>query len=145
MRRGVLSNDDFLARAPHRYWTYSLWLIAGLTLVALIAYNVFFVQLNVTHVFIVVLFALLSSVALSLTLKHVLASEQPRLMRAFFIFSNIRLLAAIFLIVGYALLSQQRGKELLPFVITLSVYFILQDVLDTLFVVRLRNKVEQEK
>ena len=139
MRRGVLSNDDFLARAPHRYWTYSLWLIAGLTLVALIAYNVFFVQLNVTHVFIVVLFALLSSVVLSLTLKHVLASEQPRLMRAFFIFSNIRL------IVGYALLSQQKGKELLPFVIILSVYFILQDVLDTLFVVRLRNKVEQEK
>ena len=145
MRRGVLSNDDFLARAPHRYWTYSLWLIAGFTLVALIAYNVFFVQLNVTHICIVVLFSQISSMSLSMTLKHVLASEQPRLMRAFFIFSNIRLLAAIFLIVGYALLSQQRGKELLPFVITLSVYFILQDVLDTLFVVRLRNKVEQEK
>ncbi len=145
MRGGVLSTDDFLARAPHRYWTYSLWLVAGLTLLALLAYNAVFVQLDVTHVFIVVLFSLLSSVALSLTLKSVIASAQPRLMKAFFVFSNIRLLAAAALILGYAYCNGSYGKDLLPFVIVFSVYFFLQEVFDTLFVLRLRKKVEQEK
>ena len=145
MRGGVLSNGDFKVRAPHRYWTYSLWLIAGLTLLALVAYNVALVQIDVTQVVIAVIFALLSSVCLSLILKRVIASAPDRLMRAFFLFSNARLLAAFILIVGYAVLSQQSGKGLLPFVILLAVYFILQDVLDTLFVVRLRKNIEQEK
>ena len=144
MRGGVLSNDDFLVRAPHKYWTFSLWLIAGITLLALVAHNVVLIQLNVTHLFIDVLFTILSSAALSVTLKHVLASAIPQLMKAFLIFSNVRLVAALVLIVGFALLSHLHGRELLPFVILFSVYFILQDVLDALFMLRLRKLIRQE-
>lgn len=143
MRRGALKEEPPSARVAHRYWTYSLWLVAGVTLLALLAHNVVLFQLDVMHVFISVLFALLSSVALLMVLKSVLGSKSPRLMKAFFIFSNVKLLAAILLIVGYAWVSHLSGKELLPFVIVLSVYFILQDVLDTLFVVKLHKSMEQ--
>ena len=145
MRRGALKKDDLADRIAHRYWTYSLWLVAGVTLLALLAHNIVLFRLDVMHVFISVLFALFSSVALLSVLKSVLSSAHPRLMKAFFIFSNIRLVAALILIVGYAWLSHHGGKELLPFVVVLSVYFILQDVLDTLFVVRLRKTIEQDK
>ena len=143
MRSGALKVETPSARVAHRYWTYSLWLVAGVTLLALLAHNVVLFQLDVMHVFISVLFALLSSVALLMVLKSVLGSKSPRLMKAFFVFSNVRLLAAILLIVGYAWVSHLSGKELLPFVIVLSVYFILQDVLDTLFVVKLHKSMEQ--
>ena len=143
MRRGALNAGNPTASITHRYWTYSLWLVAGVTLLALLAHNVGLFQLDVTHIFISVLFALSSSVALLLVLRSILVSKHPRLMKSFFIFSNIRLLAALLLIVGYAKFSHFGGRELLPFVIVLSVYFILQDVLDTLFVMRLRKSTGQ--
>ena len=81
--RGALKEETPSARVAHRYWTYSLWLVAGVTLLALLAYNVVLFQLDVMHVFISVLFALLSSVALLMVLKSVLGSKSPRLMKAF--------------------------------------------------------------
>ena len=144
MRRGALKVGSPIASITHRYWTYSLWLVAGVSLLALLAHNVVLFQLDVTHIFISVLFALSSSVALLLVLRSVLVSKHPRLMKSFFIFSNIRLVAALLLIMGYARFSHLGGKDLLPFVIVLSVYFILQDVLDTLFVVRLRKTTGQD-
>ena len=77
MRRGALKKDDLADRIAHRYWTYSLWLVAGVTLLALLAHNIVLFRLDVMHVFISVLFALFSSVALLSVLKSVLSSAHP--------------------------------------------------------------------
>ena len=64
-------------------------------------------------------------------------------MGQFLIYGVVRLLVALALIVVYMLVSGLRGRLLLPFVGLLSLYFIVIDVLDAAFLVKLQKELEK--
>ena len=118
-------------QALHKaYWKGALWLTAGITLVALVGINTYIISAKVEHLAVGVAFSLLTGL-----LKRETARGSITL-APFLTYATARLLAALAVIGAFMALSGLRGRELLPFVIVFSIYFILTDALDALFMVK---------
>lgn len=143
MRRTDLSSDRSLKKAPGQYWQRALWLIAGLTLVTLLLLNTFYWPVKVEELALVVAFSLLCSGVLTLILRKVLSSRRSSVLGVFMTYASVRLLAAIAVFVGYMLITGLRKTQLLPFAILFSVYFIVLDVLDAIFMIKVQRSLEK--
>ena len=58
------------------------------------------------------------------------------------VYATLRLLVVIAIIVAYMMMTGERGMRLLPFVGVMSAYFIVLDVLDATFLVKLQKELE---
>lgn len=135
--------EGFLDVAARQYWKHALWLTAGISLIALLAVNVMYAPVYITHILVAVLFSLLSGCAMAMVIKRVATLRKP-CMGAFLAYALLRLFAACAIIAVYMMVTGLRGKELLPFVILLAVYFILLDALDAWYMVRVQKELERE-
>jgi predicted ferric reductase len=144
MRRTDLSGDGFLKHAPWTYWQYSLWLIAGLTLVALLLSNTLYWPVKAVELVVTVVFSLLSSAAMALTMRKMLDTGRRSILGAFSAYAALRFLAAIAVIVGYMLITGARRQQLLPFVILFSVFFVILDALDAVYMVKVQRVLERK-
>ena len=133
----------FLDVASRQYWKHALWLTAGITLIALLAANVMYAPVDISSVMVAVLFSLLSGGAMEMVIKHVAKQRKPCL-GTFLTYATLRIVVALALIAGYMMVTGLRGRQLLPFVILLSVYFILLDALDAWYMVRVQKVLESE-
>ena len=131
-----MTEGVFLNGAARRYWKFALWLTAGVTLLALLTINVASFSIRVEHFVVAVAYSLLSSAWMS-ALVGKATKERKMPMGQFMIYGLVRLLVALALIVVYMLVTGLRGRLLLPFVGLLSLYFIVIDVLDAAFLVKL--------
>ena len=145
MRRTDLSGEGFLKDAPGQYWQRSLWVIAGLTLVALLLLNTFYWPVKVEELALSVAFSLLSSGAMKIVLRKVLSSGRPGMLGTFMTYASVRFLAAIAVLVGYMLITGLRKTQLLPFAIVFSVYFIVLDVLDAIYMIKVQRILEKHQ
>lgn len=136
-------SGGFLDVASRLYWKHALWLTAGITLVALLAANVMNTPVDITHIAVAVLFSLLSGCAMAMVIKRVTTLRKPCL-GTFLIYAIMRILVACAIIAAYMMVTGQRGRELLPFVVVLAVYFILLDALDAWYMVRVQKALERE-
>lgn len=131
-------------QALHKaYWKGALWLTAGITLVALVGINTYIISAKVEHLAVGVAFSLLSSACFTGLLKRETARGSITL-APFLTYATARLLAALAVIGAFMALSGLRGRELLPFVIVFSIYFILTDALDALFMVKAVRGINKE-
>ena len=137
-------SGGFLDVASRLYWKHALWLTAGITLVALLASNVMYTPVDITHIAVAVLFSLLSGCAMAMVIKRVTTLRKPCL-GTFLIYAIMRIFVACAIIAAYMMVTGQRGRELLPFVIVLAVYFILLDALDAWYMVRVQKALEREQ
>ena len=145
MCRTDLSGDGFLRDAPGQYWQRALWLITGLTLVALLLLNTFYWPIKVEELALAVAFSLLSSGVMTLILRKVRSSGPSKMPGSFMAYAFVRLLAAIAVIVGYMLITGLRKTQLLPFVIVFSVYFIVIDVLDAVYLLKVQKALRSQQ
>ena len=145
MRRTDLGGEGFLKDAPGQYWQRSLWVIAGLTLVALLLLNTFYWPVKVEELALSVAFSLLSSGAMKIVLRKVLSSGRPGMLGTFMTYASVRFLAAIAVLVGYMLITGMRKTQLLPFAIVFSVYFIVLDVLDAIYMIKVQRFLEKQQ
>ena len=137
-----MTEGVFLNGAARRYWKYALWLTAGVTLLALLTINVASFSIRVEHFVVAVAYSLLSSAWMS-ALVGKATKERKMPMGQFLFYGVVRLLVALALIVVYMLVTGLRGRLLLPFVGLLSLYFIVIDVLDAAFLVKLQKELEK--
>ena len=135
--------EGFLDVASRQYWKHALWLTAGITLIALLAANVMYAPVNITHIVVAVLFSLLSGCAMAMVIKRVATQRKP-CMGSFLTYAVLRIFVACAIIAAYMMVTGLRGRELLPFVILLAVYFILLDVLDAWYMVRVQKELGRE-
>lgn len=136
-------SGGFLDVASRLYWKHALWLTAGITLIALLAANVMYTPVDITHIVVAVLFSLLSGCAMAMVIKRVTTLRKPCL-GTFLIYAILRIFVACAIIAAYMMVTGQRGRELLPFVIVLAVYFILLDALDAWYMVKVQKALERE-
>jgi len=128
--------------AASRYWKYALWLTATLTLLALMAIQMAWLPIQIGHITVAVAFSLLSSACMCLLIGK--ATRQGRLpIGPLLAYALGRLLVAVALILGYMLGTHARGMQLLPFVGVLVVFFIVIDVLDAAFLVKLQKTLDK--
>ena len=139
-----MTTAESLATAPRRYWKYALWTTVGITLVILLLTNALHLPVEVSQIVIGAVFALISALAMTATVRHAVALGGTRSMKAFFVYAVARLLAAIVFIAGYMIVTGARGRALLPFVIVLCIYYLALDVLDAVFMVRVLKALENE-
>ena len=136
-----MKEGAFLLVAAKRYWKYALWLTAGLSLLALLALNVVFLPIRVEHILVAVAFSLLSSACMAMLVRRAVNARKVPL-GEFLVYATLRLLVVIAIIVAYMMMTGERGMRLLPFVGVMSAYFIVLDVLDATFLVKLQKELE---
>ena len=137
-----MTTAESLATAPRRYWKYALWTTVGITLAVLLLDNVLFLPVEVSHIITAVVFSLVSALAMKVAIRQAVDSEGRKAMKAFFAYAVARLLVAVALIAGYMAVTGVRGRALLPFVIVLSVYYLVLDVLDAVSMTRVLKALE---
>ncbi|MBO4849733.1 MAG: hypothetical protein J5529_02390 [Prevotella sp.] len=135
-RRG----GDMLHKA---YWKSALWLTAGITLLALLAINTYFLNAKVEHLVAGVAFSLLSAACFTGLLKKV-TGENAMTLTPFLVYATARLLTAVAVIGAYMVFTGLRGRALLPFVLVFSTYFILLDALDAWFMMKAVRDINQQ-
>lgn len=130
--------EDGLAGGCHKaYWKHAIWLMAGITLIALFTINTCSIkQVEVEHIIISVAFSLVFSFGFTKLLRNVESNGGSNAMRAFLLYATVRLLSAIALIGAYMAFTGLRGRQMLPFVLLFSIYFFLLDALDAFYMVR---------
>lgn len=136
-----MKEGAFLLVAAKRYWKYALWLTAGLSLLALLALNVVFLPIRVDHILVAVAFSLLSSACMAMLVQRAVNARKVPL-GEFLVYATLRLLVVIAIIVAYMMMTGERGMRLLPFVGVMSAFFIVLDVLDAAFLVKLQKELE---
>lgn len=136
-------SGGFLTVASRRYWKHMLWLTTGLTLIALLAANVLYWQVSIWHLAVSVAFSLISGFAMMGVLRRVASRREPCL-GCFLTYATLRIVAAIAILAAYMILTGARGRQLLPFALVLSVYFILLDALDAWYMVRVQKALESK-
>lgn len=138
MRKG-----DWVEMAHKSYWKYALWIIAGISLLALFAINTFLPEVKVEHIVVSVVFSLVFCAWFSAILRKMLmAKGNPKL--PFLVYTTMRALMAIAVVGGYMAYTGVRGRGLLVFALLFSVYFILLDVLDAVFMLKVFKTLQQE-
>ena len=139
MRKGSFSEN-----AAGFYWKHALWITAAVTLLMLLAENVFFVGIDVTQVALAVAFALVSSAVMAWMIKRLVKKDSPKPIQEFLTFASLKLAAALALIAGYMITTGLRGAKLLPFAVTLTVYFLLLDALDAFYMVKVQRMIQKQ-
>ena len=139
MRKGSFSDN-----AAGLYWKHALWITAAVTLLMLLAENVFFVGVDVTHVTLAVAFSLLASAMMAWMIKRLVKSDSPKPAKEFLTYSTLKLAAALALIAGYMIITGQKGAKLMPFAVTLAVYYFLLDALDAVYLVKVQRMIQNQ-
>ena len=139
-----MRNGSFSENAAGLYWKHALWITAAVTLLMLLAENVFFVGIDVTQVALAVAFALVSSAVMAWMIGRLTKSDSPKPIQSFLTFASLKLAAAVVLIAGYMITTGLRGSKLLPFAVTLTVYFLLLDALDAFYMVKVQRMIQKQ-
>ena len=127
------------------YWKRAIWLMAGITLMTLFAMQTWLLQVKAEHIAIGVLFSMLFSIWFTLLLKKVEGNGGNNAMSAFLVYATARLLSAVAIIAAYMALTGQRGRQMMPFILLFATYFILLDVLDAVYMVKVTKAQLKEE
>jgi hypothetical protein len=119
--------------------------MAGITLMTLFAMQTWLLQVKAEHIAIGVLFSMLFSIWFTLLLKKVEGNGGNNAMRAFLVYATARLLSAVAIIAAYMALTGQRGRQMMPFILLFATYFILLDVLDAVYMVKVTKAQLKEE
>ena len=115
----------------------------GFSLVALVVNNVRPMGIDVTYIITGAVFSLVSAAALSVIIRRQLHTNGASSLKAFAFYAVLRLVAAVAVIAGYMMISGKRGKEMLAFAILFFAYFILQDAIDAIYLVRVQKHLQK--
>ena len=131
--------DGFLETAHKRYWKVALWVNAAITMVVLLAFNLFYLTAFVDALLLSVAFSLLFSAVYAVVLRKVSTRGNEVSIRSFMTYAVIRLLAAIALIGGYVMVKEGTAREMMPALLVFFAYFILLDAVDAYYMVKMQK------
>ena len=131
--------DGFLETAHKRYWKVALWVNAAITMVVLLAFNLFYLTAFVDALLLSVAFSLLFSAVYAVVLRRVSTRGNEVSIRSFMTYAVIRLLAAIALIGGYVMVKEGTAREMMPALLVFCAYFILLDAVDAYYMVKMQK------
>ena len=116
----------------------------GISLVVLLMSNVRPMGIDVGYIIADVAFSLISAAVLSIIIRRLLISGSTSPLKAFACYAMLRIVAAVALIAGFMMISGKRGMEILPFVVLFFVFFILQDAIDAVYLVKVQKYLQKD-
>lgn len=128
-----------------RHWKYSLWIIAALTLAALLAMSIMYDTSMIEQLLVVVVFSLISAASFVVLVRQAVKNGKRSLMKTFLVHSTLRMLAAAALIVVYANIKgwihAEEKKSLLAFVILFAVFYLILLIFDAVKVMKWQGAI----
>ncbi len=138
-----MNDRGFINTAYKQYWKVALWVTAAITLVTLLSFNLLYLTEFVDVLVISVGFSLLFSAVFSVILRNVASGGRESSVKSFMIYAIIRLLVAVALMGAYVMFKGGTAHDMIPALVVFTAYFILLDVLDAIFMVKIQRAMEE--
>lgn len=126
-----------------KYNKFCLWVIAGATLIALLAINICNANQFVNPLAISVLYALASSIAYGLGWRSVAGTSPDTLSKFYLVASALRMLLALMVAVVFCVVSRDR-ESIINFIIVFAAFYVVMLIFDGVFFARLERKLNQK-
>ncbi len=130
-----INDDDRIGRWAKRYYKYSLWLVAGATLIGLLAANIMFKDSLVVPIVISAVFSLVASFAYGAAWKSVARSAPQTLTKFYLAAPALRMITAALVVAVYCVVVRQPEK-IRTFAIVFFIFYIVTLIFDSVFFAR---------
>lgn len=137
-------NGDVIAQQAKRYYKYSLWLVAAMTLIALLAANILWQEALIVPVVISAVFSLIASIAYGAAWKSVARSAPKTLTKFYLAAPALRMIAAALVVAVYCVAVRQPEK-IRVFAIVFFLFYIVMLILDSVFFARIEKLNKNHK
>ena len=137
-------DDDSLRQCARRYFRYSLWLIAAVTLVALLAANIMYSQELIVPVVVSAFFSLATSMAYGVAWRSVARSAPKTLTRFYLAAPALRMMAAALVLVVYCV-AVREAAHIRLFAIVFFVFYIVTLIFDSVYFARFEKLNKNHK
>ncbi len=133
-------DNERISLAAKRYNKYSLWIVVGLSLVALTAMSVVgAADAYITPLIVSVLFSIGASVAYSAAWQATAKASPTNLTKLYLAAGGVRMLAAALVVVVYSLLNREK-QAILGFTAVFCTYYVALLIFDSVYFAKLEKR-----
>lgn len=138
-----MTYKESIGRIGKRYHKCALWVVAGMTLLGLLAVNLTGRNDFVTPLAISAVYSIVLSVAYGEAWKAAAKSSAGVLSKFYFAASALRLVLAALVVAAYCVISQER-TAIINFAVVFLVFYIATLITDCAFFARVERKLSQK-
>ena len=131
-------------RTAKNYYKYSLWIVAGLTLVGLLVMNLMYRPSMLTPLIISAVTSLVLSIAYGVAWRAVALSAPKTITKFYLVAPALRMIIAALVVLGYCLVVRQR-EQIREFVIIFFIFYFVTLVFDSVFFARLEKIYKKQQ
>lgn len=136
-------DKSVIKRTAKNYYKYSLWIVAGLTLVGLLVMNLANKPSMLTPLIISSVTSLVLSIAYGVAWKAVATSAPKTITKFYLAAPALRMIIAALVVLAYCLAVKQR-EQIREFVIIFFIFYLVTLVFDSVFFARLEKKYKNQ-
>ena len=136
-------DKSVIKRTAKNYYKYSLWIVAGLTLVGLLVMNLANKPSMLTPLIISSVTSLVLSIAYGVAWKAVATSAPTTITKFYLAAPALRMIIAALVVLAYCLAVKQR-EQIREFVIIFFIFYLVTLVFDSVFFARLEKKYKNQ-
>ena len=136
-------DKSVIKRTAKNYYKYSLWIVAGLTLVGLLVMNLANKPSMLTPLIISSVTSLVLSIAYGVAWKSVATSAPKTITKFYLAAPALRMIIAALVVLAYCLAVKQR-EQIREFVIIFFIFYLVTLVFDSVFFARLEKKYKNQ-
>lgn len=132
-------DDNAISRTSGKYYKYSLWLVAGTALLALLATNIYGKASLARPLAICTIYTLVVNIAYGAAWKSVAKSSPATLTKFYLAAPALRMMAALMVVVAFCLLSSDK-TSIRDFILMFFGFYVVMLVFDGMFFARVEKK-----